>query len=75
MAADNTEKDKKDNSFMMKLATLIVDKRKGFYLSESIRSSPLLVSVVSGRYVVRSLFTLTLFMDNTQNMHKTIKIR
>ena len=32
MAADNTEKDKKDNSFMMKLATLIVDKRKGFYL-------------------------------------------
>ena len=30
--ADNTEKDKKDNSFMMKLATLIVDKRKGFYL-------------------------------------------
>lgn len=32
MAADNTEKEKKDNSFMMKLATLIVDKRKGFYL-------------------------------------------
>ena len=30
--ADNAEKDKKDNSFMMKLATLIVDKRKGFYL-------------------------------------------
>mgnify|MGYP000729162679 CR=1 FL=1 len=25
--ADNAEKDKKDNSFMMKLATLIVDKR------------------------------------------------
>ena len=32
MAADNTEKDKKDNSFMMKLATLIVDKRKGSLL-------------------------------------------
>ena len=30
--ADNAEKDKKDNYFMMKLATLIVDKRKGFYL-------------------------------------------
>ena len=30
--ADNAEKGKKDNSFMMKLATLIVDKRKGFYL-------------------------------------------
>ena len=28
--ADNAEKDKKDNSFMMKLATLIVDKRKDF---------------------------------------------
>ena len=27
-----TEKEKKDNSFMMKLSTLIVDKRKGFYL-------------------------------------------
>ncbi|WP_251208918.1 efflux RND transporter permease subunit [Acetatifactor aquisgranensis] len=26
------EKEKKDDSFMMKLATLIVDKRKGFYL-------------------------------------------
>ncbi|MCM1118086.1 MAG: MMPL family transporter [bacterium] len=26
------EKERKDNSFMMKLATLIVDKRKGFYL-------------------------------------------
>ena len=26
------EKEKKDNSFMMKLSTLIVDKRKGFYL-------------------------------------------
>lgn len=26
------EKEQKDNSFMMKLATLIVDKRKGFYL-------------------------------------------
>lgn len=26
------ENEKKDNSFMMKLATLIVDKRKGFYL-------------------------------------------
>lgn len=26
------EKDKKDNSFMIKLSTLIVDKRKGFYL-------------------------------------------
>ncbi len=26
------EKDKKDESFMMKLSTLIVDKRKGFYL-------------------------------------------
>lgn len=26
-------KEKKDNSFMMKLATLIVDKRKGFYLA------------------------------------------
>ena len=27
-----TEKEKKDNSFMMRLSTLIVDKRKGFYL-------------------------------------------
>ncbi len=26
-------KEKNDNSFMMKLATLIVDKRKGFYLA------------------------------------------
>ena len=26
------EKEKKDNSFMMRLSTLIVDKRKGFYL-------------------------------------------
>ena len=26
------EKEQKDNSFMMKLATMIVDKRKGFYL-------------------------------------------
>ena len=26
------EKEKKDSSFMVKLATLIVDKRKGFYL-------------------------------------------
>ena len=30
--AENKETKKKDNSFMMKLATLIVDKRKGFYL-------------------------------------------
>ena len=29
---EHMEKEKKDNSFMMKLATLIVDKRKGFYL-------------------------------------------
>ena len=26
------EKDKKENSFMIRLSTLIVDKRKGFYL-------------------------------------------
>ena len=26
------EKEKKDESFMMKLSTLVVDKRKGFYL-------------------------------------------
>lgn len=26
------EKEQKDNSFMLKLATMIVDKRKGFYL-------------------------------------------
>ena len=30
--AESTEKGKKENSFMIKLATLIVDKRKGFYL-------------------------------------------
>ena len=27
------EKEKKDESFMMKLSTLVVDKRKGFYLT------------------------------------------
>lgn len=32
MRGISMEKEKKDDSFMMKLATLIVDKRKGFYL-------------------------------------------
>lgn len=57
------EKEQKDNSFMMKLATMIVDKRKGFYL---IFILLIIFSVITMNRVKVNNDLTTYLSDNTE---------
>ena len=64
------EKEKKDNSFMMKLATLIVDKRKGFYLIFIV----LIIFSILSMNKVRVNNDLTTYLPDTTETRQGIEL-
>lgn len=63
------EKEQKDNSFMLKLATMIVDKRKGFYLVFILL---IIFSLISMNKVKVNNDLTTYLSDDTETRRETL---